>query len=987
MSTSPECLSDDAAAGFVEGRLAPPERMRAEGHVDTCASCRKLISQLARLGAAASDALALSPTLEAGTDDPVGPSCSTLLPGTVVGRYVIARRLGQGAMGTVYAARDPELEREVALKLLHRAGSGLLAEAQAMARISHPNVIAVFDVGTFGEHVFLAMELVAGSTLADWLRADRRAPAEIVRVFAQAARGLAAAHAAGVVHRDFKPDNVLCARDGRVFVTDFGLASPAGIGAGEVAGTPAYMSPEQLGGQGAGPASVQFSFCVALWEALYHERPFAGATPSQVAASVLAGVPREPARRRGVPRRWHRILTRGLCSSPDDRFASMTALVLALERRPLRRSHAIAIGVAAVLLAAGAGAAGSRRHRENPCEGADRALSAVWDAGRRSAVRAAFAKANTPYAMDAWNTIDRLVGAYTAGWSRTRKQACEATRVRGEQSDELLTLRMACLDRQLAEVNAFGELLIAADAKTVERSVQAAASLPRIEACSDTDALLYGPRAPRDPETRAKVEAIRGEMAATNALVHLGKFAEARTRIVALRDRALALSDRALAAECEATLGTLQVDSGDPKTGVQTLYQALADAEHAGAEEAKAIAWTELVHAVGYLQAQYDQGLQLAALADAALDRPGADQELRAVLLSNMATIAQAQDKPARALELFTKARTMLARLRGDGYFKVGLLWTFEANALVDLARYKEALADFDHGLAIVTEALGTAHPFVGITLANQGLAFLRVGRLADALTRYRRALAIAEAALPAVHPQVADALHGVALGVMSVEGDPEKARALFLRALEIRKKLFGADHPDVALTYLAIAQTYEDERALDKAIASARTALAIWGHADPSSTAVADASNELGSLLLDAGKPAEARIALERARTLQDKLLAPDHPDRIDTLDGLGRALLQQGHAEAAVALLDEAVELARTHDLAPLDGAQARFDLAQALSSAGKDPARARALATAARDAFAAHPRWKARQLRSVEHWLASHGGSSEVAARTPQ
>ena len=252
--------------------------------------------------------------------------------GTVIGRYVVIDLLGQGGMGDVYAAYDPELDRRIALKLVRDlTGQGrerLIAEAKAMARVSHPNVCAVHDAGRFAEGVFIAMELVDGQTLTAWRRRPR-SWREILAVFAAAGAGLCAAHAAGIVHRDFKPGNVMIDRDGRVRVLDFGLArvgtpslplDPAGpegdlgsdpegspqVVASRVMGTPSYMAPEQRR-PGVHDARIdQYAFAVALYEALYGERPFAGDHADEIAVNALAYRVRPPpprARRAGAAAR------------------------------------------------------------------------------------------------------------------------------------------------------------------------------------------------------------------------------------------------------------------------------------------------------------------------------------------------------------------------------------------------------------------------------------------------------------------------------------------------------------------------------------------------------------------------------------------------------------------------------------------------------------------------------------------------------------
>jgi hypothetical protein len=288
---------------------------------------------------------------------------ATLGPGDLIDRYEIVALRGAGGMGVVYRARDPDLGRDVALKLLQADdGSGgdeagqrrLLREAQAMARIAHPNLVTVYDVGTFRGRVFLAMEFVHGRTVTEWLRDEVRGWREVLAVFAQAGAGLAAAHAAGVVHRDFKPDNVLVGEDGRVRVADFGLARSLGepvepdeaaTGApddalsspltrtGAVMGTPAYMAPEQHHGQPADARADQFAFAVALYEALYGVRPFPGGTHAEILASLLAGAPPSPPSVRAeVPAAVGDALLCALAIDPAERYPDVETLLAALER-------------------------------------------------------------------------------------------------------------------------------------------------------------------------------------------------------------------------------------------------------------------------------------------------------------------------------------------------------------------------------------------------------------------------------------------------------------------------------------------------------------------------------------------------------------------------------------------------------------------------------------------------------------------------------
>jgi hypothetical protein len=381
------CLTDDTILGLIEGSLPGEASARADEHMAQCVSCRQLVAdsvksflsdprqrQVPGTGGEATQAASFP---AASNDAP-----TALVPGQRVGRYVIQDVLGFGGMGVVYAAFDPSLNRKISLKLLREDQTGakanrrqawLVREAQAMAQLSHPNVVTVHDVGTYAGQVFIAMELVRGQTLKDWLDERSRTMTEILEVFLQAGAGLSAAHAAGIVHRDFKPSNVLVGTDGRAKVTDFGLACPieddpptldslearstkpvpdATFAAwrlalsltetGVVKGTPAYMAPEQFLGEPADARTDQFSYCVALYEALFKERPFGSAPRESFAERILSGrVNPLPADLSAQASHLRELLVRGLRRAPQDRFATMDQLLTALRNANSRDGHAL----------------------------------------------------------------------------------------------------------------------------------------------------------------------------------------------------------------------------------------------------------------------------------------------------------------------------------------------------------------------------------------------------------------------------------------------------------------------------------------------------------------------------------------------------------------------------------------------------------------------------------------------------------------------
>jgi len=394
-------------------------------------------------------------------DDPYGvtktaagpsptPSAEQLAPGARFGRYVIDRELGAGGMGIVYAAFDQELERRVALKLLREGRSDdarqrLLREARAMARLDHPNIVSVFDVGTIEGRDYVAMELIDGTNLAEWLRAAPRPAREVLVRFFAAGHGLVAAHDAGVIHRDFKPHNVLVGTNGRVAVTDFGLARDVGgveapaardtpsplsglTVPGTIMGTPEYMAPEQWEGGVVSPATDQFAFCVALWEGLVGERPFRGDTEDALRDAVRVG----PIVGKPRGRRVRAALLRGLAPDPTRRWPSLAALLAALAPR---RWPGRALAGALVVLVAVALAFAARSHPAATCTPPARDPAAVWGLPEQLVIRAA--------SPDAAAKIDDAIAA----WQRVRTTACTT-------EPDARPARLVCLDKVLARLDA-----------------------------------------------------------------------------------------------------------------------------------------------------------------------------------------------------------------------------------------------------------------------------------------------------------------------------------------------------------------------------------------------------------------------------------------------------------------------------------------------------------------------------------------------------
>jgi len=435
---------------------------------------------LARTATAAASAMA---------PEPAAPVGATL------GRYRLERELGAGAMGVVHAAFDPDLERRIALKVLRgatatlEAKDRLMREARAMARLNHPNVVTVHEVGTAAGRDFVAMELIHGESLAEWLRATRRPAAAILDAFLAAGRGLAAAHAAGIVHRDFKPHNVLRGRDGRIVVTDFGLAREADVGlppaldetlpldpgsvtasrtsrtsssstpsalagitvTGSLLGTPAYMAPEQWRGGAVTPATDQFAYCVALWEALSGARPYSGPTFDDLRRQVARGPAALDASR--IPRRVRGLLRRGLDPDPARRWPSMDALLARLVRAQRRPGVALALGGGAVVAAAAAAAVLALRTSEPPAPGCAppaRDVAAVWSPAIAAELRARTSEAHAA-----------VLDANVRDWQTARTAACTAP-------PQVRQAQLQCLDGVLSRIDALRQGVAPAPGATVE---------------------------------------------------------------------------------------------------------------------------------------------------------------------------------------------------------------------------------------------------------------------------------------------------------------------------------------------------------------------------------------------------------------------------------------------------------------------------------------------------------------------------------------
>ncbi|MEM9558056.1 MAG: serine/threonine-protein kinase [Acidobacteriota bacterium] len=930
--------------------------------------------------------------------------------GDTVDRYVVLETLGAGGMGVVYAAYDPRLDRRVALKLLHsrldRALPGgrerLLREAQALARLDDPHVVRVYDADTARDgpaagRVFLAMEFVAGLALDTWLAAEPRDRRAILELFVQIGRGLAAAHAAGLVHRDVKPSNVMVRDTGQAVVLDFGLAraaldesstaaqglrgdqlrdddqtrddqirdalvvpldalenppvdsssdpgsrSPLAIELtepGTVLGTPSYMAPEQQAGHPATPASDQFSFCVALYRALYDEPPF---EPSKPGGSVAVRPARADA---DVPAWLRRVLLRGLAQRPADRFPSMDALLRALAADPQRRRRRLALVATATLLALAAVAVllvAWPRPGDACAAGAERLVGA-WDATRRADLARAFGTTESSYAMEATQATTRGLDLYADAWAAEYRDACEATHQRGEQSPRLLDLRMACLDHRRRELGALVDLFLRDPAASLRGAARAAAALSPLDACADAASLLAVEPPPSDPETVGRLATLRDELAALKALDDAGLYQRALADIDALVDRARAFGYAPMLADSLVLAGALHAGAGDADEATRRLREAIDWAVVGRHDRVAAEAYVRLVRVAGYQRGDVEAGASFAALARGLIERLGRPDALAAALADHEATLALRRGDLAAARANGELAVALKQRAFGAEHPAV-------ARSLLRLGTITEQAGEpaaarglFTRALELQRRHLGDAHPDVAMNLDRLGVVELALGEVDTALDHHRRALEVLRAGL-GDHPHTAAALSHLG-NALAASGDLAAAAESHRESLEVSERALGPEHPHVALARSNLATSLADAGRGDEALALYEAALAqqlrIHGDAHPWP---ATTRFNLAEVLVDRGEASRALPLYRRALEVWRSAYGADHPLVTRGLVGVGRALNELGRPAEALDILGEAIDRldvdGSPSSTGPVDelAAEAQREHARALRSLGR-------------------------------------------------
>ncbi len=894
---------------------------------------------------------------------PLENTASTLFRGTEVGRYVILDKAGAGGMGVVYSAYDPVLDRKVALKFVRYQAHGssgsagaetrLLREAQALAKLSHPNIVTIFDVGTFGEGVFLAMEFLMGQTLRRWLTQTERGWEEIVDVMLDAGQGLAAAHAAGLVHRDVKPSNILVTDDSRVVVMDFGLvqarvsdqdqepwsAAPTALDSqlteqGEVMGTPSYMSPEQHRGEETGPASDQFGFCVTLYETLYGVRPFDAPTLTALRRVVYEGTI-QPAARTPGPRKLLEAVRRGLAVDPDRRHPSMEALLATLSGLRRRRRRVWAVGAAAGLasvLGAGATWAGLANTDTELCAAAEQKLVGVWDDAMRARVTAAFLGTKKQYAKDALDRVHPRLDGYAKEWAQMHRDACEATSVRGEQSAEVLDLRMACLFRAKTSLAATAGVLASADAKVVQRAHKVVAGLEPLERCADIEALRSFVEPP-PPSERETVDAVVAGLAEVSAKSAGGRYDEA-TRAL---ERVEALADTVSYLPVQTGIalhrGHMHSKRGEYELAETAFQAAVASAIRWGQWEELRKAATRALRIIAEFRSDPERALTLRSLAEGLAAKDGSS-EARSYFHGALAGLFHAQGKYPESEAEYRRSIELRQESASPDELKLALLWNGLGLTLEDQGKHLESEAEFRRVIELQKRVLGPEHPAVPIAQINLADSLQNQGKLEAAAVELRDAIELSERSLGPDHPTVGGARGNLGTTLRKL-GQYGAAEAQHRRALAIYTAAVGTDHPSVAISH-----------------------------------------HDLGHTLLAQGKLGVAESEMRRACEGFERTLGLEHPSTAGGLHGLATVLLLRNHPTGALEYAERAWAIGRKQDANPSHAAKTAFLLAQILTAADQDPRRAKTLAESAASRYRGLGSAATEELAEVETWLAAHG-----------
>lgn len=652
-----------------------------------------------------------------------------------MGRYEVVSALGAGGMGQVHLADDPELDRQVALKILHdhvaddpRHRARIIREARALAKLSHPNVVALYDVFEHQEKIVLAMEHVEGCSLQEWQTSKPRPWKDVLEVYGEAARGLAAAHRAGIVHRDFKPTNALRGDDGRVRVLDFGVAGgPAVVGEtplelpgreppthdgptpmSAALGTPGYMAPEQWAGRHVDGLADQFALCLALWEALTGVRPF-GIVPLTAPEDVAE--PRGEAR--GVPSPVWRALRQGLRFNPMRRWPDLDTLADELAYIPGRHRRRL-YGLGGVLVAASAVAAVRSIIPMPPepedCTGDEAAIDEFWTDEARNAIGSA-AGAGPEFASNTWERLEADLGDYALAWSETSRNACALSPSRRDAARQ-------CLERRLGQFEFVVGALAGGGVGALGRAPALRATLLPLSDCEAGGPVARDGSVPADDRHGAQREALERLFDDAHVSVAVARFDEAgpkTERLLEALDAAEVTTGRLLA-EAKMLRGTFLREVGRPHEAEALLDAAMRLALTSDDDDTALRAVAQLARVQAADLGHPQQGLGALNAMKGVLDRNRASPttgravgRARAVVLLELGELDAARSQ----LERIAPQARGVQRLRID----LALAEVAQANDEPERAR-----ALLDAAIEAAGAELGPDHPVVGMAYRDRGV-------------------------------------------------------------------------------------------------------------------------------------------------------------------------------------------------------------------------------------------------------------------------
>jgi tetratricopeptide (TPR) repeat protein/predicted Ser/Thr protein kinase len=882
-----------------------------------------------------------------------------------IGRFTVVRFVGAGAMGRVFLAYDEVLDRPVAIKLLARhtedhARQRLIREAQALAKLSHPNVVQVYEVGTHQDTPFIAMEFLRGATFRAW-QDERPEMSAVLSAYALAGQGLAAAHEEGLVHRDFKPDNVFVEQDDdvlRVRVIDFGLAlvgessdtETTGVDdlrltrSATLLGTPLYMAPEQLRGGPATAASDQFSFCVSLAEALSGAHPY-DADTIEALRSAHDKPPRLPKEVR-APAHVRSALLRGMSADPSKRFPSMGALLQQLGHDPAagRRRWFAATGltaiVGALVLAAGNAEAPA------PCAGAKEAFSGVWTDARRQALATSFGALESPHAGDALQRAQTRLDAFETRWVEQHEDACLDTNVRHEQSEALMDRRMLCLDHAKRSFDVVARVLETQADAVFDRVDRVIDTLPHPDRCADVST-LGGAALPPSAERRAGVEQAQALATEAEALRVAGS-PHASDRARKAVERADEVAYPLEQAHARLVLGQALDDEGDTSAALNALSEAL---EFVARTETSPLL-REIVAARFSIELGRGE-LEAAATLEPLLTGISSSPADLADLAIRRGTRAMAQGNEATAAEHFREAVRLYAPLQDP--LQLAAAHRALGVALVRQGRFDDATHQATRAVNLLEQAFGRGHRATANERAYLADILRMAGDFEQAEQQARQAVAIMEAIRGPRHRetaearrtlggvllqagryeealdelqtavQVLDATAGDELEAANAHGDlgaaldffgrPEEAVEEFRRALSVTEARRGPHHPDTARQRdnlgAMLAGVGDFQGSLREIRAALRVRIDNYGELHPE---VAASYANLGATFETSGDFAAAEPEYAKAVRIAGATEGPDHPNTVYFEANRGHALTKLGRAEEAVPLLEHALKIRRT-------------------------------------------------------------------------